>query len=85
MVSLNIAVSDSDREFIEKQVTVGGFRDSAEYIVSLIEADRARQIRQDLESRILEGLQSPRSPMPDEEWDEIRRLGDQILAEKQKR
>ncbi|HEY7118599.1 MAG TPA: hypothetical protein VH475_18560 [Tepidisphaeraceae bacterium] len=64
---------------------MGGFRDSAEYIVSLIEADRARQIRQDLESRILEGLQSPRSPMPDEEWDEIRRLGDQILAEKQKR
>jgi Arc/MetJ-type ribon-helix-helix transcriptional regulator len=84
MVSLNIAVSEAAKEFVEKQIASGAFRDEAEYIASLIEADRSRRIRAELEAMLDEGLRGPSQVMRDEEWDEIRQLGERILAEKKR-
>jgi Arc/MetJ-type ribon-helix-helix transcriptional regulator len=85
MVSLNIPLSAADKDFIDRQVAVGGFRDTAAYILSLVEADRSRQVRAEVEEKIREGLGSPTALMPDQEWDEIRQLGEQILHEKKAR
>lgn len=85
MVSLNIAVPESARDFIKDQISAGRFRDTEEYILALIEADRSRKIREDIETRLMEGLNSPAVLMDDSEWDEIRQTGEKLLAEKQKR
>ena len=84
MVSINIAVSEAAREFVQKQVATGGFRDEGEYIAALIEADRSRRIRDELEAMLDQGLTGPAELMRDEEWDEIRQLGERILAEKKR-
>jgi Arc/MetJ-type ribon-helix-helix transcriptional regulator len=85
MKSFNIAVPESTKEFIEGQVAKGKFRDPAEYILALVEADRTRRIRDDIERQLLEGLKSPAQLMPDAEWDEIRQLGEHLLAGKKQR
>jgi Arc/MetJ-type ribon-helix-helix transcriptional regulator len=85
MVFLNIAVSESAKEFIEGQVAAGRFRDTAEYILALVEADRSRRIRDEIEEKLLQGLRSPSQLMGDDEWDDIRRTGEQILDEKRRR
>jgi len=85
MVSLNIAVPESAKEFIEGQVAAGQFRDTAEYILALVEADRARQSGDEIETKLLQGLRSPSELMPDQEWDDIRRAGEQLVDEKRRR
>jgi Arc/MetJ-type ribon-helix-helix transcriptional regulator len=85
MVSLNIAVTESAKAFIEGQVAAGRFRDTAEYIVALVEADRAREIRDEIEAQLVKSLRSPSELMPDGEWDEIRQVGEQILEDKRRR
>lgn len=84
MVSMNIAVPEAAKEHVAKQVASGAFRDEGEYIASLIEADRSRRIRDELEAMIEEGLKDPPQLMPDQEWDEIRELGERILAGKKR-
>lgn len=81
MVSLNITVPESAKNFIEGQIATGRFRDPDEYILALIEADRSRRIRDEIESKIMEGLRSPTVLMEDSEWDEIRQAGEKLLAE----
>jgi len=85
MVSLNIAVPESAKKFIEGQVAAGKFRDTAEYILALVEADRARRSGDEIETKLLQGLRSPSEIMPDDEWDDIRRVGEQLLEEKRRR
>ncbi len=85
MVSLNIAVPESAKKFIEGQVATGKFRDTAEYILALVEADRARRSGDEIETKLLHGLRSPSELMADEEWDDIRRVGEQLLEEKRRR
>ena len=82
MVSLNIAVPESAKSFIDRQVAGGTFRDVDEYILTLIEADRARRVREELETQLVKGLQSPSQLMPDDEWDEIRRTGEAMFAKR---
>lgn len=76
MVSLNIAVPEDAKAFVERQVAARGFHDTAEYILALIEADRRRDARSEVEAKLLSALQSPTELMPDEEWDDIRRVGE---------
>jgi putative addiction module CopG family antidote len=85
MVSFNIAVPESARDFIQDQVSAGRFRDTDEYILALIEADRSRKIREEIETKLLEGLRSPSALMEDSEWDEIRQTGEKLVAGKQRR
>lgn len=73
------------KDFVEQQVHDGPFRDEDEYVLSLIEADRRKNLRSQLEAQLLEGLNSPRSPFTDEDFAEIRRLGlEQIALKKNK-
>ena len=52
-------------------------------MVSLdIEAARAQQIREEIEAKLIQGLNSPSELMRDEEWDNIRRAGEKLLDEK---
>jgi Arc/MetJ-type ribon-helix-helix transcriptional regulator len=73
MVSLNIALSESAKDFIERQVAAGRFRDTTEYILALVEADRSQRIREEIENKLLQDLSSPSQLMGDNEWDGIRR------------
>jgi antitoxin ParD1/3/4 len=56
MVTMNISLPDSLKDFVEEQVAEQGYSTSSEYVRDLIRKD---QQRRQLRSMLLEGAQSP--------------------------
>jgi len=83
MTTVNIALPETAREFVNRQVSAGHFRDESDYILSLIEADRHRRIRTELREELMEGLATPSTPMTSDDWNEIRQTGRQMLNRRQ--
>jgi len=73
MDTMNIALPESMKEFVQQQVAKGAYSSVSEYIRELIRADEKEKARAALETEILQGLQSGDStPMTDRDWREIR-------------
>jgi antitoxin ParD1/3/4 len=74
METMNIALPDTLKTFVETQVVEGGYSSASEYIRELIRADQKRKAEEKLEALLLEGLNSG-EPIEVTEafWDEKRR------------
>ena len=73
MVTINISMSDDMNEFIEAQLAREGYASASEYLRALIRDAQKRQAKQELEAKLLEGLQGPAVEMTREDWASIRR------------
>lgn len=82
MLSLNIAVPESAKDFIDRQVAAGGYASAQDYVLALLEADRRRRVRDDVEAELLKGLASPSAILDDAEWDDIRATGERLIEQK---
>ena len=58
--------------FVEEQVNKGGYSTASEYLRELIREAQRRAARQELEAKLLAGLQSPTSEMAADEWAALR-------------
>ena len=73
METMNIALPESLKEFVQDRVSKGGYSSVSEYVRELIRADQKQLAREILESEILKGLQSGEStPMTQGDWDDLR-------------
>ena len=73
MGTMNIALPEAMKQFVQEQVQRGGYSSASEYIRDLIRSDQREKARQALEREILRGLESGKStPMTAEDWAEIR-------------
>lgn len=75
MDSINVSLPGTIKEFVNAEVSAGGFGTPSEYVVSLIREAQKRKAQERLESLLLEGLESESREMRDGEWEEIRREG----------
>jgi antitoxin ParD1/3/4 len=74
MTTMRISLPESMREFVEEQVRRGGYNTPGEYVRALIREAQLRAARQELESKLIEGLESgPATPMTPEDWEELKR------------
>lgn len=72
MRPLKISIPESLRTFIDEQVAHGGYGDVSDYLVSLVRQDQKRKGREELEAKLVEGLDSGQpEPMTDEDWADI--------------
>ncbi len=62
---MNMHLPSNLREFIELQVTVGGYESSGEYVRELI---RKKRDVQSLRGLVLDGAMSPRTTVVDSEY-----------------
>ncbi len=70
MSHLEIQMPDSTEQFIQEQVAAGKFASASEYVVDLVEQDRQRAARKDLQELLLTGLQSgPGIEVTPEYWE----------------
>lgn len=69
----SILLPDEMKAFIESQMTSEGYASASEYLRALIRDAQKRRAKQELEAKLLEGLQSPTSPMTDADWTDLRR------------
>ena len=72
MTMLNIPVPDEMKAFVEAQTVREGYASTSEYLLALIRDAQKRRARQDLEARLLEGLQGPLVVMDGDDWDSIK-------------
>jgi antitoxin ParD1/3/4 len=68
--SLNVSLPEALKDYVQRRVAEGAFRDPSDYVGALIRGDRKRQAEARLEALLLEGLDSgPAEPM---DWPAIR-------------
>src|SRR5262245_9669221 len=72
MTSMNISLPEPLKLFVEQQVSSGGYSTASEYLRELIREAQRRKERQELEAKLLAGLQSPTSEMTADDWAALR-------------
>jgi Arc/MetJ-type ribon-helix-helix transcriptional regulator len=77
---MTISFPDSVKALIEERAAKSGYASSAEYLLSLVERDRNRAFREEIEAKLAEAVAAPSAPMTREDWDDIRREGMKIIA-----
>ena len=58
MASLNVSLPDALHEFIDSQVTEGGYGTASEYISTLVREAQKQKERERIETLLLEGMNS---------------------------
>ena len=74
METMNIALPESMKHFVQARVTEGGYSGVSEYICERIRADRKRNAQERIDTLLLEGLDAgkPVAVTP-EYWEEKKR------------
>jgi antitoxin ParD1/3/4 len=73
MTTLNFSLPESMRDFISEQVAKGGYSTASEYIRHLIRQELERVAKTQLETLLLEGLDSGEAIEITDEWWEQKR------------
>ena len=72
MQSMNISLPETLKQFVDGQVAEGRYSSVSEYMRELIRADEKLKAQQQLEVKLLEGLNSPESELTAQDWNSIR-------------
>ena len=73
MATMNISLPNPMKEFVEAEVTQGGYSTASEYFRDLLREAQKRKAQEKLEALLLEGLDSgPSTPMTAQDWQDIR-------------
>ena len=76
MTSMNISVPESMKEFIEDEVSSGGYGTASEYVRELVRDAKKQKEEERIEKLLLEALESgPASPMTKKDWEAIKERG----------
>jgi antitoxin ParD1/3/4 len=68
------------KAFVETQMAQEGYASASEYLRGLIREAQIRRAKQELEAKLLEGMQGPAVEMTREDWDSIKREALEGLA-----
>ena len=86
MTKVEVSLPGSLKQFIDGLVAEGEFKDLSEHLQTLIDRDRQARAKARIEALLIEGLDSgPSTPMTPEDWDEIERGGQRIVAARKAR
>ena len=83
MTTMNISLPDEMKAFIEAQIAQEGHASASEYFRALVREVQKRKARQELEAKLLEGLQGPATEMTRDDWESIERDASQRHAREQ--
>jgi hypothetical protein len=79
MKSIDVNLPDELQAFVTAESARRGFKDPSGFVQALVEAERHRQLRQDIEALLLEAVDGPFSPWTDQDLEDIRRQGRQLI------
>ena len=73
MESMNISLPELLKQFVDGQISTGRYSSASEYVRELIRADGKRKAEEELEAKLLEGLNSAESELTPADWTAIRK------------
>jgi antitoxin ParD1/3/4 len=80
MTTMNISLPDEMKNFVEAQMVEEGYASASEYLRALIRDAQKRRAKQELEVKLLEGMQGPTVKMTRKDWDSIEHEAREGLA-----
>jgi antitoxin ParD1/3/4 len=80
MQTMNISLPDPLKQFVDGQIAQGRYSSVSEYVRDLIRADERRKAEEQLEAKLLEGLNSTASELTPADWSLIRKEAMAVLA-----
>jgi len=72
LTSMTVSLPAAQKAYVKAQAATSGCSTPSEYIRRLIHADQRAREQEELERKILEGLDSPSREMTLEDWKELR-------------
>lgn len=72
LTSMTVSLPASQKAWVKAQAVASGCSTPSEYVRRLIHADQKAREQEELERKILEGLDSPAREMTSEDWQELR-------------
>jgi antitoxin ParD1/3/4 len=80
METMNIALPDSIKPFVQERVSEGGYSSVSEYVLELIRTDQQRLVEERTDALLLEGMNSGDPiPVTPEYWEaKKRRLAERV-------
>ncbi len=81
MSNITINLPEGMKDFIVEQTAKGGFLSEGDYLQNLVREAQLREARQELEAKLIQGLDSPLSPMTPDDWTDLQQqvLQQQVL------
>ena len=74
METMNIALPESMKQYVQERVSEGGYSSVSEYVRELIRADQQRKSEERIDALLLEGLDSGKSiEVTKEYWEDKKR------------
>ena len=81
METMNIALPESMKHFVQERVSEGGYSSVSEYVRELIRIDQKRKVEERIDALLLEGLDSGEPiAVTKEYWEEKKRKLTQRLG-----
>jgi antitoxin ParD1/3/4 len=68
MQSIKISLPDPLKQFVDGQIAQGRYSSSSEYVRELIRADEKRKAEDQMEEKLLEGLNRAESALTPADW-----------------
>lgn len=82
---MNISLPPTLKEWVEDQVNRRGFGTASEYIRQVLRDEQERQVRQRIDTALIEGIDSgPSTAMTAKDWNDVRQEGRRRLAKRKK-
>ena len=72
LTSMTVSLPATQKAYVKAQAAASGCSTPSEYVRRLIHADQKVREQEELERKILEGLDSPSREMSSEDWLELR-------------
>ncbi len=71
--SMNISLPAGMRAWVEGQVAKGGYGSVSEFVRELVRAAQKRQVREEIDAKLVAALESgAATPMTEKDWEELR-------------
>ncbi len=68
MQTMNISLPDPMKQYVEEQVSEGGYSSASEYMRELVRTDQKRKAKEALEQSLLEAMQEGNPEEATPEW-----------------
>lgn len=85
MESMNISVPQPMKNFVEGQIAQGRYSSISEYMRELIRADERRKAEEQLEAKLMEGLNSSEIEFGSTDWITLRKEALALLESRKTR
>ncbi len=84
LTSMTVSLPAAQKAYVKAQAAATGCSTPSEYVRRLIHADQKARQQEELERKILEGLDSPSREMTSDDWQELRSTLRKKLTERWK-